>query len=109
MDENGLFYFISRADDLIKTRGHRVAPKEIENAISSMPGIREVAVVGIPDSIIGKKIKAVIVSESDRVDERGVISHCKELLEDFMIPEIVEFRHEIPKTQSGKLNRKGLI
>jgi acyl-CoA synthetase (AMP-forming)/AMP-acid ligase II len=107
MDDKGFFYFISRADDLIKTRGHRVAPKEIEHVIYRMPGIREVAVMGIPDPVIGKKIKAVVVADTGNVGKKEIIAYCKENLEDFMIPDIIDLTCELPKTQSGKINRKG--
>lgn len=107
MDEKGLFYFVSRSDDLIKTRGHRVAPKEIENVLYGMPGIREVAVFGIPDPVAGKIIKAVIVADTGKIGKKDIIAHCKENLEDFMVPDIIDLRYELPKTQSGKINRKG--
>lgn len=106
MDEKGFFYFISRADDIMKTRGHRVAPKEIENVLYAMPGIREAVVVGIPDPLIGKKIKAAVVADTGRVGKEDIIAFCKENLEDFMIPDIIDLTQELPKTPSGKINRR---
>jgi amino acid adenylation domain-containing protein len=108
-DENGYLYFIARKDDLIKTKGERVSPKEIENTLCEISGVVEAAVVGIPDDIFGQAIKAFIVTNntSDLTD-RQIMKYCMQNLEPFMIPKSVEFRKTLPKTASGKIDKKKL-
>ena len=106
-DEEGFLYFVSRKDDIIKTRGEKVSPKEVESVLYSLPGVREAAVVGVPDPVLGMAIKAVIaVAPEAGLTERDVIRHCAARLEDFMVPKHVEFRAELPKTDSGKISRR---
>ncbi len=108
MDEEGYLYFVGRRDDIIKTRGEKVSPKEIENVLYSLPGVREAAVVGLPDPILGQKIQAIVVPEDGAtLSERDIVLGCAAHLESFMVPQIVEFRAELPKTDSGKI-RKGV-
>ncbi|NLF63325.1 MAG: AMP-binding protein [Chloroflexi bacterium] len=108
MDEEGYFYFVSRKDDIIKSRGEKVAPKEVESVLYALPGVAEVAVIGVPDPVLGEAIKAIIVNMGAELSEREVIQHCRAHLEDFMVPQIVEFRDELPKTSSGKIKKTGL-
>lgn len=108
MDEDGCFYFVARKDDVIKSRGEKVAPKEVENVIYSLPGVREAAVVGVPDPILGQAVKALIVRETPDLTVPAVLAHCRANLEDFMVPKHVEFRDSLPKTESGKIARKEL-
>jgi acyl-CoA synthetase (AMP-forming)/AMP-acid ligase II len=107
-DEEGYLYFVSRKDDIIKTRGEKVSPKEVENVIYELAGVREVAVVGVPDPILGQAVKAVVAADED-VSERDIIRHCSERLEEFMVPKLVEFRSQLPKSENGKIARKELI
>ena len=94
-DEEGYLYFVARKDDIIKTGGQKVSPKEVENVIYALPGILEAAVVGVPDPVLGMAIKAVVVVEPKAgLTPRDVIRHCARHLEDFMVPKIVEFRDE---------------
>lgn len=106
-DEDGFLYFVGRKDDIIKTRGEKVSPKEVENVLYALPGIREAAVVGAPDPILGLAIKAVVaLAPGADLTEQNIIRHCAKHLEDFMVPKIVEFRDELPKTESGKISRR---
>lgn len=107
-DADGFLYFVGRKDDIIKTRGEKVSPKEVENAIYALPGIREVAVVGVPDAILGRAIRAVVVADDADITEQAVIRHCAAVLEDFMVPKSVEFRDALPKTESGKISRRSI-
>jgi acyl-coenzyme A synthetase/AMP-(fatty) acid ligase len=107
-DEEGFFYFVSRKDDIIKCRGEKVAPREIENVLYAIPGVQDAAVIGIPDPILGQAIKAFIVAPGGDLTEAAVISHCKARLEDFMVPRRVEFRAELPKAGAGKIRRMDL-
>src|SRR5213079_2874975 len=107
MDERGFLYFIGRKDDIIKSRGEKVSPKEIENVLYGLPGIREAVVFGVPDPILGSAIKAAVVLTPDaHLAERDIIRHCAGHLEDFMVPKFVEFRDQLPKTESGKISRR---
>ncbi|MCB1497235.1 MAG: AMP-binding protein [Bauldia sp.] len=106
-DEEGFLYFIGRRDDIIKTRGEKVAPKEVETALYGLAGIAEAAVVGVPDPVLGHAIKAVVaLSPGSQITEKDVLRHCAANLEDFMVPKMVEFRDSLPKTDSGKISRR---
>jgi long-chain acyl-CoA synthetase len=106
-DEEGFLYFVGRKDDIIKTRGEKVSPKEVENALYVLPGVREAAVVGVPDPVLGMALKAVIAADPVAgLTEREVIRHCARRLEDFMVPRLVEFRDTLPKTDTGKISRR---
>ncbi len=108
-DQEGFLYFISRADDIIKTRGEKVAPKEIENVLYLLPSVVEAAVVGVPDELEGEAIKAYIVSRDKALSAKDVISHCKKHLESFMVPKYVEFRDSLPKSSAGKIARRDIV
>ncbi len=105
-DDEGYLYFVGRKDDIIKSRGEKVAPKEVENVLYEMPGVREAAVIGIPDPVLGMAIKAVVAVEPGlSIAARDVIRHCARRLEDFMVPKYVEFRDALPKSPNGKISR----
>ncbi len=108
MDDEGFFYFVSRKDDIIKSRGEKVAPKEVETVLYAIPGVAEVAVVGVPDPILGEAVKAFLVLDGVQLTEAQVLAHCRANLEDFMVPKLIEFRAELPKTSSGKIKKTGL-
>jgi amino acid adenylation domain-containing protein len=109
IDENGYMYFLGRLDDTIKCRGRRVSPREVENAIYELSEVREAAVVGQPDPILGTAIVAFVsVSERDALTERDLQRHCAERLEDFMVPTVVRLVSALPKTESGKIDRRRL-
>ncbi|HLP43427.1 MAG TPA: AMP-binding protein [Fibrobacteria bacterium] len=108
-DEDGHLYFISRKDDLIKTAGERVGPREVENVIHELPQVKECAVIGVPDDILGQAIKAFVAPvDGQTLSDVEVIKHCQKRLEKFMVPKHVEFRAELPKTNTGKISKKGL-
>jgi amino acid adenylation domain-containing protein len=108
MDQEGFFYFVSRKDDIIKSRGEKIAPREIENVLYTIPGVQDAAVVGIPDPLLGQVVKAFLVAPGAELSEALVISYCKARLEEVMVPRKVEFRNELPKTGSGKIRRMDL-
>lgn len=107
-DEQGYFYFVSRKDDIIKSRGEKVAPKEVENVLYMLEGVVEAAVIGVPDPILGQALKAFLVTSVQALSEAQVLAHCRANLEDFMIPKYVEFRDSLPKTSSGKIKKTDL-
>jgi len=109
MDEDGFFYFVGRRDDIIKSRGEKVPPKEVEAALYNLAGVREAAVIGISDPVLGQAIKAfVVVADGATLTDKQVLAHCRAHLEDYMVPKHVEFRAELPKTSSGKITKTGL-
>lgn len=109
MDEEGFLYFLGRTDDIIKTRGEKVSPVEIENIIYKIKGINEVAVIGIPDEIMGESIIAfVTTNEPAKLNETKIQRVCSENLELFMIPQRVFFLEKMPKSVNGKIDRKEL-
>jgi len=109
MDEEGFLYFVARKDDIIKSRGEKVAPKEVEGVIYQLPGVVEVAVIGVPDPLLGQAIKAFVVcGDGHSLSEQEVLHHCAQHLEDFMMPHHVEFRSSLPKTGSGKIQKSAL-
>ena len=76
-DEDGFLYFVGRSDDMIKSRGEKVSPVEVENALSGIPGVREAAVVGVPDELMGQAVRAfVVLEEGADLDERAFRRHC---------------------------------
>jgi amino acid adenylation domain-containing protein len=105
-DSGGFLYFVGRKDDIIKTRGEKVAPKEVETVLHACPGVAEAVVVGLPDSILGQAIGALVVVSDPALTERDLIRHCARHLEDFMVPKFVEFRQRLPKTETGKVSRR---
>ncbi len=108
-DEEGWLYYVARRDDIIKCGGEKVSPREVENAIDSLPGVRESAVVGVPDPRLGSAVKAFVVpAKGASLTERDVIRHCHKHLESFKAPRQVVFLEELPKTDSGKVLKKSL-
>jgi acyl-coenzyme A synthetase/AMP-(fatty) acid ligase len=96
-------------DDIIKSAGEKVAPKEVEHAIVNLPGVKEAAVIGVPDPVLGQAVKAFVVLEDGAVmTERQIILECQRRLENFMVPKIVEFRPDLPKTTTGKIKKTDL-
>ena len=109
MDEEGFLYFLGRNDDIIKTRGEKVSPVEIENVIYKIPGIKEVAVIGFPDEIIGESITAFVTTYSNyQLKEKDVQKECMSKLENFMVPQRIIFLDEMPKSSNGKIDKKSL-
>jgi long-chain acyl-CoA synthetase len=108
-DSDGWLYFVGRRDDIIKSRGEKVSPREVENAIMGLEAVFEVAVIGVPDDLLGQSIKAfVTLRPGGSLTERDVIRHCRANLEPFMVPASVVFVEELPKTSTGKITKKGL-
>ena len=105
-DKDGFLYFVGRKDDILKIRGEKVGPKEIENVLHTLSGIREAVVVGVPDPLLGTAVKALIVADpAERLTARDVLRHCAKTLESHMIPKYIEFVDQLPKTDSGKVSR----
>jgi amino acid adenylation domain-containing protein len=108
-DEQGYLYFVARKDDIIKSRGEKVSPREVENVLYSMPGILEAAVVGVPDPVLGESIKAFVSLKGGFAPtEREIIGYCAGKLENFMVPKSIIIMESLPKTDTGKIKKTGL-
>jgi acyl-coenzyme A synthetase/AMP-(fatty) acid ligase len=101
-------YFVARKDDIIKSRGEKVAPKEVENVLYALDGVREAAAIGVPDPVLGQAVKAFVVLDGVSLTEVDILRHCRAHLEDFMVPKYVEFRQELPKSANGKIKKTDL-
>jgi long-chain acyl-CoA synthetase len=109
MDEEGYLYFVARKDNIIKCKGEKVSPKEIENVLYSLDGVLEAAVVGVPDEIFGQAVKAYVSLErGSMLKEREILRHCSEHLENFMVPKYIEIMQSLPKTETGKIKKQAL-
>ncbi len=109
LDAEGYLYFVGRMDDIIKSRGEKVAPKEVEAAITNIKGVREVAVIGVPDDLLGQAVKAFVVLDPGVVlDDKMIQRECQGRLESFMVPKYVEIIAELPKTTTGKIKKTDL-
>ena len=107
-DEQGLLYVVGRKDDMIKTRGERVSPKEVEDTICELETVAEAAAIGVPDEILGQAIKVFVVVRTGELEEKAVLRHCANRLSPFMVPKYVTLVSEIPKTPNGKISRREL-
>jgi acyl-coenzyme A synthetase/AMP-(fatty) acid ligase len=109
LDQDGYLYFVGRMDEVIKSRGEKVAPEEVERALMKIPGVREAGVVGVPDPVLGQAIKAfVILDEGADVTEQAIRLACQARLEPFMVPKHVVFVTALPRTTNGKIARAQL-
>lgn len=109
MDEEGYLFFVGRMDDVIKSRGEKVAPKEVEAALLAVSGVREVAVVGVADELLGQAVKAfVVLEEGVTLSPKELQRECQGRLENFMVPKYVEIVASLPRTDTGKIKKTGL-
>ncbi|NLI72227.1 MAG: AMP-binding protein [Bacteroidales bacterium] len=110
-DEDGYFWFVGRADDVIKSSGYRIGPFEVECALMTHPAVVECAITGVPDEIRGQVIKASIVLSNEYKNRAGealkkeIQDHVKSVTAPYKYPRVVEFVDELPKTISGKIRR----
>ena len=111
-DEDGFYWYVGRADDVIKSSGYRIGPFEIENVIMELPYILECGVSAAPDEVRGQVVKASIVLVKDfkgtETLAKEIQDYVKRRTAPYKYPRIVEFRTELPKTTSGKIIRKKL-
>lgn len=111
-DEDGYFWFVGRADDVIKSSGYRIGPFEVESALMTHPAVVECAITGVPDEIRGQVVKATIILGEKYKAQAGealikeLQNHVKRITAPYKYPRIIEFVEELPKTISGKIRRK---
>ena len=108
MDEQGFFYIVDRKKDMILVSGFNVYPNEVEDVIAMMPGVLEVAAVGVPDEKSGEVVKLVVVKKDESLTAEQIKAHARENLTGYKQPRIIEFRMELPKTNVGKILRREL-
>lgn len=112
VDENGLYWFHGRFDDIIKTGGYRIGPSEVENVLMEHPAVEECSIVGVPDPLRGQAIKAVITLcdgyIGSRELEKEIKDFCNDKLAEYKWIRIVEFVDKMPKTISGKIRKTEL-
>jgi long-chain acyl-CoA synthetase len=111
MDEEGYFYFSDRKRDLIKYKGYSVFARHVEEVLFEHPQIKAAGVVGVTDPKVGQLIKAYVVLQSEargKISEEEIIEYCRENMAHYKVPNIIEFRGELPKTDVGKVSRREL-
>jgi long-chain acyl-CoA synthetase len=108
MDERGFFKIVDRKKDMILVSGFNVYPNEVEEVVSSCPGVLECAAVGVPDEKTGEAVKLVIVKKDPALTEAQVQAYCKENMTGYKQPRVIEFRSDLPKTPVGKILRREL-
>jgi acyl-CoA ligase (AMP-forming) (exosortase A-associated) len=109
MDEEGFLYFIGRRDTMIKSSGFRISPTEVEEILLQSGKLREAAVIGIPDEILGQAIKAFIVPrEGETIDSEDLLVFCAQKMPRHMVPKAIEVLERLPKTTSGKVDYPAL-
>jgi long-chain acyl-CoA synthetase len=111
MDEEGYFHFFDRCKDLIKCKGYSVFAKDVEEVLYAHPQVKAAGVIGVPDPALGHRIKAIVVLQADargKVNEEEIKSYCRERLAEYKVPQVIEFRGELPRTDVGKVSRREL-
>jgi long-chain acyl-CoA synthetase len=111
MDGEGYFLFYDRAKDLIKHKGHSIFAKDVEDVLYAHPQVKAAGVIGVPDPAAGQLVKAIVVLHGDargKLSEEDIRSFCRERLAEYRVPQLVEFRGELPKTDVGKVSRREL-
>ena len=111
-DEDGYFWYLSRKDDLIKSRGYLISPKEVEETCMEHPGVLEAGVIGLPDPEIGFRVKAYIILKPSWPPGEAMAREVRDLLRErialYKVPKIIEFLPDLPKTSTGKIRRNAL-
>jgi acyl-CoA synthetase (AMP-forming)/AMP-acid ligase II len=108
MDERGFTRIVDRKKDMILVSGFNVFPNELENVISTCPGVVECAAIGVPDDKQGEAVKVFVVKSDPELTEDGVAAHCRGRLTGYKLPKYIEFRDELPKSNVGKVLRRDL-
>ena len=109
-DADGYFWFVGRADDVIKSAGHLIGPFEVESALIEHPAVAEAAVIGKPDPTVGEMVKAFVTLhpgyQPDEAMRRELLGHARKKLGAAVAPKEIDFRENLPKTRSGKIMRR---
>jgi acyl-CoA synthetase (AMP-forming)/AMP-acid ligase II len=109
MDDEGFLYFVGRRDTMIKSSGFRISPTEVEEVLFQSGEIRQAAVIGVPDDVLGQSIKAFVVPRDGvPIERRSLLDFCAGKMPRHMLPKEVEVLDELPKTSSGKVDYPAL-
>ena len=110
MDADGFLYFVGRTDDIIKARGRKVSPMEVESALQRIPGVREAAVIGVPDGPLGQAIRAYVVADPlAGLTAEEIRARSAQFLEGHMVPAQVVFTDSLPRSENGKVQKRLLL
>ncbi len=110
LDEEGWFWFVGRADDVIKAAGHLISPFEVESTLMTHPAVAQVGVIGIPDPVAGQAVKAFVelkngIQPGEEL-RRSLLAHARRLLGAAVAPREIAFSESLPRTRSGKIMRR---
>ena len=109
-DADGYYWFVGRADDVIKSAGHLIGPFEVESALMEHPAVAEAAVIGKPDPVMGDVVKAFVALKAGYLDSeslrRELLGHARKRLGAAIAPKEIEIRPTLPRTRSGKIMRR---
>ncbi|RDD61036.1 acetate--CoA ligase [Ferruginivarius sediminum] len=109
-DADGYFWFVGRADDVIKSAGHLIGPFEVESALLEHPAVAEAGVIGVPDEMMGEAVKAFVALkpgyEADEKLRKELLGHARKRLGAAVAPRAIDFRDVLPRTRSGKIMRR---
>lgn len=109
VDEDGYLFFVGRKDDILKVGGHKVSPREVEEVLCQIPAVREAAVTGVEDPVWGEAVRAhLVLREGASLSAEEVVQFCSSRLRGFMVPKVVRFVRDLPKTESGKVKKREL-
>lgn len=109
MDGEGYLYFVGRRDDLFKSGGHLVSPREVEAVLHEIPGVVMAAVGGVPDAVLGQAVRAAVaVEDGCGLTAAQVVAHCSARLEPHLVPRVVDVRDALPRTAAGKTDHRAL-
>lgn len=110
MDEEGFLYFSGRSDDIIKTRGEKVSPVEVENVLHGITGVQEAVVIGVADDLLGQAVRAFVVLYPDTgLSVKELKKICSSRLENFMVPRDIVILEQMPKMANDKVDRNALV
>lgn len=110
LDADGYLYFLARSDDVLKIRGEKVAPKEVEEALHSHPAVSEAVVFGRPDAMQGQMVCAVVTFKPGRTAEIAELkAWCATRLEPVAVPRRIDLRDSLARNQNGKIDRSALL
>jgi amino acid adenylation domain-containing protein len=109
LEATGDYAYLGRRDSMVKIRGYRVELGEVEATLYRHPAIREAAVLPVSDELLGSRLRAVVTADgAGNLTRENVLDHCRQWLPSYMVPDIIEFREELPRTSTGKVDRAGL-
>jgi acyl-CoA ligase (AMP-forming) (exosortase A-associated) len=109
MDEDGYLYFVGRRDTMIKSSGFRISPTEVEEILLQSGQVKQAAVIGVPDEVLGQSVKAFVVAlEGETLDVSALLEFCAGRAPRYMVPKAVEVLGELPRTTSGKVDYPAL-